>query len=198
MKKLYRVKFKLIHDSCWTENVVVKTRTLSIYPISSKLLRVSIVSRNDITRALRSSNNVKEVLRIRKIHGGYYYEFTEYTDLTIAGAIFNSKNILYYTNLIENKTEHWEIITTNPNVVKNLKVAYLKIEEIGGVEYFLNNNLTDREIEVLSKALLSGYFEYPRRVKAKDIAKELGITKQAFLYHLRNAINKIIYSYIDS
>ncbi|WP_338604679.1 helix-turn-helix domain-containing protein [Sulfolobus tengchongensis] len=47
---------------------------------------------------------------------------------------------------------------------------------------------------VLKTALLMGYFNYPRNVKAKEIADVLGISKQAFLYHLRNFINKLITS----
>jgi len=62
------------------------------------------------------------------------------------------------------------------------------------VSDILYNGLTEKELLILKTALSMGYFNYPRSVKAKEVADELGITKQDFLYHIRNSINRIITS----
>jgi predicted DNA binding protein len=52
--------------------------------------------------------------------------------------------------------------------------------------------LTEKERLILATALASGYYEYPRKVSATDLAENLGYSKSTAIEYLRKAENKII------
>jgi predicted DNA binding protein len=56
--------------------------------------------------------------------------------------------------------------------------------------------LSRYEEEALAFAFAMGYLDYPRRARARDIARVLGISPATFLYHLRRAEKKIIANYL--
>jgi predicted DNA binding protein len=58
--------------------------------------------------------------------------------------------------------------------------------ELGLKETFAGR-LTDRQLEVLRTAYLSGYFEWPRESTAEECAEALGISQPTFSQHLRAA-----------
>ncbi|GAB4325462.1 MAG: hypothetical protein Kow0069_31480 [Promethearchaeota archaeon] len=51
--------------------------------------------------------------------------------------------------------------------------------------------LTSKQEAILKYASSRGYFEIPRRISTKDVAREFGITPAAVLEHLRKAIKKV-------
>ncbi|MEM4911853.1 MAG: helix-turn-helix domain-containing protein, partial [Metallosphaera sp.] len=91
--------------------------------------------------------------------------------------------------------ESWRIVTASNWVIKELRNKFniddFTVDEIN-VNNIMNFNLTEKEINVLKTSISMGYFEYPRRVKASDLAELLDMSKQDFLYHLRNSIYKIL------
>ena len=52
--------------------------------------------------------------------------------------------------------------------------------------------LTDRQRDVLIEAKKSGYYDYPRRINANQLAEKLRIGKSAAIEHLRKAEGRII------
>lgn len=56
----------------------------------------------------------------------------------------------------------------------------------------IQNELTDRQLEVVFVAYSNGYFESPRRTSGEDIAADLGISPPTFSEHLRAAEHKIL------
>jgi predicted DNA binding protein len=52
--------------------------------------------------------------------------------------------------------------------------------------------LSSRQAEVIELALASGYFDWPRKVEAQDLASELDIAHSTFLEHLRKAEKKLL------
>jgi hypothetical protein len=68
-------------------------------------------------------------------------------------------------------------------------VAY----EIAGYRgYQVLPQLTEKERLVLTAAFAAGYYEYPRRVSATELAEGLGYSKSTAIEYLRKAENKII------
>lgn len=55
----------------------------------------------------------------------------------------------------------------------------------------LEEQLTDRQREVLQTAYLSGYFESPRRSTGQEVTESLGISHPTFAQHLRAAQRKV-------
>jgi hypothetical protein len=58
--------------------------------------------------------------------------------------------------------------------------------------YLLLPLLTEKERLVLTTALASGYYEYPRRISATELAKSLGYSKSTAIEYLRRAENKVL------
>ncbi len=56
----------------------------------------------------------------------------------------------------------------------------------------LEELLTPKQLEALEVAYHSGYFEWPRRSAARDIAESLGVSQPTFSGHLRRAEQKLL------
>lgn len=61
-----------------------------------------------------------------------------------------------------------------------------------GFEAELEGRLTDRQLETLQTAYVSGYFETPRDRTGEEVAELLGITQPTFNHHLRAALRKLL------
>ncbi len=57
--------------------------------------------------------------------------------------------------------------------------------------------LTKREVEVLRNGWYGGYFNYPKGVKLKKLAADLGITRSTLDFHIRNSVRKSIKYLLD-
>jgi hypothetical protein len=53
-------------------------------------------------------------------------------------------------------------------------------------------NLTEKERAVLTAAIGAGYYEYPRKISATDLAERLGYSKSTLIEYLRKAENKVV------
>lgn len=58
--------------------------------------------------------------------------------------------------------------------------------------------LSERQHEVVKAALEAGYYDWPRKAEAKEIAEKLDITHPTFLEHLRKAEKKLIEQALNS
>lgn len=67
-----------------------------------------------------------------------------------------------------------------------------------GVHAMLADQLTDKQLEVLRTAYLSGYFDWPRESTADECADALGITQPTFSQHVRVAQYKIFTALFDT
>lgn len=55
----------------------------------------------------------------------------------------------------------------------------------------LEESLTDRQLETLRRAYLTGYFEWPRPVTGEKLAGSMGVSRPTFHQHLRTAMGKL-------
>ncbi|AGB36795.1 helix-turn-helix domain-containing protein [Natronococcus occultus] len=60
------------------------------------------------------------------------------------------------------------------------------------------SQLTDRQREVLETAHEMGYFEYPKRANAGDVAAAIGISRSTFSEHLGAAQTKLLDSILEA
>ncbi|MFB6109939.1 MAG: bacterio-opsin activator domain-containing protein [Halodesulfurarchaeum sp.] len=59
-------------------------------------------------------------------------------------------------------------------------------------------DLTDRQLEALQKAHVSGFFDWPRGVEGEELATAMDIHPSTFHQHLRAAERKLIGAYFDN
>lgn len=60
-----------------------------------------------------------------------------------------------------------------------------------GVRATLGDRLTEKQLEVLETAYLSGYFDWPRESSAEECADALGIAQPTFSQHVRAAQHNV-------
>ena len=58
--------------------------------------------------------------------------------------------------------------------------------------YQILPQLSEKERLVLTTAINSGYYEYPRKISATELAEKLGYSKSTAIEYLRKAENKVI------
>jgi predicted DNA binding protein len=68
----------------------------------------------------------------------------------------------------------------------------LPVRTESGLHAMMANQLTEKQLEVLRTAYLSGYFSWPRRSSAEECADALGIAQPTFSQHIRVAQEKVI------
>jgi len=100
--------------------------------------------------------------------------------------------------------EYWEVATWNKKRLVRFidelsrHMAYaecLGISQVTNVEVYFPSaipKLSPAQEKALTSAYQCGYYEYPRKVDLKDLAKSAKITVAAFQENLRKAENKLI------
>jgi PAS domain S-box-containing protein len=71
---------------------------------------------------------------------------------------------------------------------------------VGTVQQFrqtLGDELTDKQLRALRTAHFAGYFEWPRRSTAEEIAASLDISSATFHFHLRHALRKLFAAFFE-
>jgi predicted DNA binding protein/PAS domain-containing protein len=61
----------------------------------------------------------------------------------------------------------------------------------------VEDRLTDRQQEALVRAYHAGYFDWPRRSTACEVAVSMGIAETTFHYHLRNGLDAVLAAFTD-
>lgn len=96
----------------------------------------------------------------------------------------------------------FEILTFDREAVRGVVEGF---EEIGNAELERiapvpdrPAGLSPRQYEIISTAIQSGYYEWPRETEAEEIADKLGITHPTFLEHLRKAEQKLLHTALPS
>jgi len=65
-------------------------------------------------------------------------------------------------------------------------------EEDGQVSSTSMSDLSPKQFQILKTAVESGYFDCPRRMNSRELAKQMGIAQSTFLEHLRKSQLKIL------
>jgi len=201
---LKKVTITVEHDDCWTSQVPFKARTLNlqVYP-TKHYLRSRILIDSSNLEVAKEMSKCKGVLKVNKVISSQNKTLVDFLNVykgSIAGILYDYE-VLILDNEIRDGKEKWTFVAPRLSVseivneIKNVS----KINQVRSEEYKPSTlSLTDMERKVLLLALHSGYLDYPKRAKTKDLASLLGISKVTFLYHLRTAEKKIISFYLDS
>ncbi|MEM4970355.1 MAG: helix-turn-helix domain-containing protein [Sulfolobales archaeon] len=211
----YLVYMEVDHGGCWTEltrsrDIYARNlrKDLSYTPDSYKA--TSIFIGEDIGVFINDFRSYKKMLRMRVNSYSRGYAILDYEIVkrdTIAEMLGRSPNIIVLGFDILDGVERWRLLVTRSNrdAVGSIR------EEVGRMGNILKFQvmepdlekiveqypmLSKYEVEALAYAYAMGYIDYPRRARARDIARILGISPATFLYHLRRAEKKLVASYL--
>ena len=155
----------------------------------------------DVVSVNKIDNHTYELVFLGDIKGMLKYLILEHGGVVVSSYVGNGiKDFTAYfftKNTDELKTSLNELRNEFSNYGKVLKFDTIKVSK---VSLFTSPNyrLTDIERRVLQMAYHMGFFDYPRGVSLDDLAREFGVSKATINIHLRNALRKIVSSYLNS
>ncbi|MEM1627456.1 MAG: helix-turn-helix domain-containing protein [Sulfolobaceae archaeon] len=193
------VNIYLIHENCWSkyylEEDLVKIIGLIPYPEKNILRVTAIVSQKGYRTIvkLKSEEKIKNIYNIFNYKNKIIVDLARDYDNSILSVIVRNNGIVLNTMKF-NGGEIWNLLAYEYKLNKLLNEIkeFAQIERVDVTDEIPINDLSDRELKILSLAYDLGYFDYPRRIKAEELAKIIGIKQSTLIYHLRRAENKII------
>ncbi len=73
------------------------------------------------------------------------------------------------------------------------RILKLKKENLPGVSFIgFSPNLTKKQKQAFSLAVLNGYYNYPKNIKMESLGKIMGVSYSTYQEHLKKAENKLI------
>ena len=113
---------------------------------------------------------------------------------------FNVEDIIYdLPYILSEKKFVISFIGDNRMIKKVLKalktlgiIRNISVQKATFTEFNILSCLTDRQKEIILLAKKNGYYKFPRKITAGELAKKLGISKTTTIEHLRKAENRII------
>jgi len=89
-----------------------------------------------------------------------------------------------------------EVLASGKNTVNQLIDSLLsrgiEVKVLGLTSAIGSRSVTARQEEVVRKALEMGYYDYPRRIRQKDLAKACGVSSSTLAELLRRAEHNIV------
>jgi predicted DNA binding protein len=155
----------------------------------------------DIVKDVKSSPHVKEAYIVESKRGRMVGSLL--TESVFCGMVMQS-NAFCRTCLFQSKpkpdgTTEWTVAFTGKEALTELldrlkqdrvDVKILRLTSIADVE-----SLTSRQRSIVEVALEQGYFDYPRRITLRSLAKKVGVSASTVSEVLRRAEKKILSTY---
>jgi hypothetical protein len=151
---------------------------------------------------IRTFGNI-EILSVLKSIGSKHTCLTRYTEPEESVGMFQESDLglIHTVPMIispekftvsmmgeqKNLTDFVEMIRTNAGTVRKMSIrraAYQKADILAV--------LTDKQREVMVAAFQNGYYDFPKKIRSKQLCKKVGISKPTLLQHMRKAEGRIL------
>ena len=124
----------------------------------------------------------------------YEYTLIDAHECRLARALLDSGVIVLHAHVRKNDVLwtlacNWEEFKRLTSNLSNLNLNY---ELIWKSNFFEDVEISGKELEVLKLALELGYFENPKRVKLKELAKILNVSEATASNLIRKALKKVV------
>ena len=205
------IYFETTHDDCWItftrdHDIAVKVLNVDFNDLESHYFRAKIlILGKDLWKfisKLKKNKYVSEVtpLEISKKYAVYDLKIRYHR--TASEIVRSAKGIIIDFRIEDGREKCKVLIPNNIDLRKILqsKSILLKYCESGlssFIDEIIEVNLNNKEMDILRTAYALGYFDYPKKMGVRDIAKLSKINTATFLYYLRRANRKIISSYLN-
>ncbi len=210
------VYFEMNHEDCWTnitEDMDISIHTLmhNVYPERHYIL-ASIETKSPKTetfkefiKKLKKSSsvlNIENIEIIDKQKKLFKVIFKEKYERMISSSLFEHK-AMDQKDSIQHNLESVSAIVPEDEI-NGLKS---ELDELGSLKNFRsielkkNGNinelfdLTDQEACAIYTALKNGYYNVPREIYLKDLARITGLSKSSLAEYLRKGMNKIVFNW---
>ena len=206
---MFDVKFKIERKGCWTYYLSKHFKGRFISHITFRLNKdttsdILHINQKDDSQFLSIIKFLKRHKIVYKLDFMYQDNNNLYLQIysnvskirSLIGTINNHGAFLLKPIILQDGCEICTI--TIPNK-KGLELLLEDIKKCGKFELLSikkssldNSNLSEKQQKAINLAFKLGYYEFPRKISAKELAKHLSISKSTLLQHLRIAEIKIL------
>lgn len=160
---------------------------------------------SDYVKALRKSSSIVEVRITHETPTQYWTEVIhQLKNKSIHETILESGSMSKLPIVIERGVQIHHLLAPDQNAFRSAfdklrsrfsKVRVLKISR--SPEGSLGPNMTSKQMDAMKLAIAKGYYDIPRKIEIKDIAKDLKIKRVAMQERLRRAEKTIIHQFAE-
>jgi hypothetical protein len=114
-------------------------------------------------------------------------------------ALAQAEAFLLSAKVLDDGWVEWRVVHENrealDNLIGRLEKAGMGTRVVEITDYRDRESLTKEQQKVLKTALESGYYDFPKRVGVRELARKLGVSTAYISYTLRSAQKKSIQLY---
>lgn len=217
MRHLQAVDFSIYHHGCPASESTerfpsVMMKILSSNPYgkdrASALLYAGPGYWDELTRFLgywRDHSAVSRLSLVEKSQKGVMFNVALKAGGGVTKAIVDNNAFFLTAVPVIGGIERWSILVEDEDksslfsrldgvgVVKVNRVEKLKLDKEGLIHRSIPIScLSPKQLNILKAAIERGYFDCPRRIDSRQLAKQVGISQSTLLEHLRKAQSKIL------
>ena len=204
---LARIKIKF-PDKLWISNIFsqfsdVKMEILYFLPydleksIGNAIVEIMHYDIDSIIKEIRNHESVFEFSLLEKEENKVKIN-VKTKDPYLLYAVIKCGVLVNFPVNVKDGYAYWRLISTRDRIDELLTLFEkrgidFELLRIGNSPYDINDNvskLSFEEVQVLEKAISSGFFEVPRKISLEELANNLGKSKSALSVMLRKIIKK--------
>ena len=189
------VTVDLLDEGCWTSFLDNKVQVIAHHS-NGHVVRDLVVGKPDsfkVIKRLDRSTRINSISNVSYLDDGRVLVDMMLDYRNSVFSLLDASNLLVVEPTIVYGNEIWSFLAYEYQVNEVLRelrgisrVNEVRVQDFDGLE------LSEEELEVLSTALEMGYFNVPREVNLKDVARATGKSVNAVAYSLRSGERKII------
>ncbi|MDP2925339.1 MAG: helix-turn-helix domain-containing protein [Nanoarchaeota archaeon] len=201
---VFATKHKKYYLQSYEQALTHYKKGKSYFFMSSHILIGSLESKRKYLAELKKDKRVKKL----DVNGDLTIELIEKKssdmDLSVYKSFYNPEIILTKPGFVDSDGwEYYEFASWNREAInkiisaveKNYQGQLLKLKETKKYDIYMPKilpKLSDKQKEAISIAVKEGYYNFPRKIELKDLAKLSKLSFSTFREHLRRAENKIL------
>ncbi|PIN75718.1 hypothetical protein COV18_02625 [Candidatus Woesearchaeota archaeon CG10_big_fil_rev_8_21_14_0_10_37_12] len=209
---MFKTRFDIVHKGCWGSEISKEFPGLSFSAVDCHWTKGNVVhilkvsgdesQFNKVITYLKKRKEVisaevlsKDDLLFMRVLTEGHKKRKQFSDMFFENGCFPVVPIRF-----EGGFEKWTLGTSKR---KNLTTVYNELKKYHSIsikeitEGKITTALTQKQREAMMYANHFGYFDWPRKKTATEIAKLINVPKTVFLSHLRKAENKILKSFLE-
>ncbi len=203
--------FETTHDHCWINftrehDIIVKVLGVDFTNPQSQSFNAKIlIVGKDLWKfisKLKKNRYVEEVtpLEISKRYAAYDLKIRYHS--TASEIVKSARGVIIDFRVEDGKEKCKVLIPSSVDLKsilqkKSTLLKYCESDLSSYIDEMIELSLSEKEVDVLKTAYMLGYFDYPKKMGVRDVARVSKINTATLLYYLRRANRKIISSYLN-